>query len=81
MFDNPEIQTAIVTFAAVIASFVARAAYRYVEAYVRKTPTKLDDRIFNAVGEALDFDRLMQGASTDPDDGVDKDDSANAGNI
>lgn len=48
-----EMELALVTFAAVVVAQFGKAAFRMLQAFVKKTPTNLDDKILVAVTKAL----------------------------
>ena len=50
---TPELELALVTFAAVVAAQLSKAALRMLQAFVRKTPTNIDDKVLEAVVKAL----------------------------
>ena len=50
---TPELEVALVTFAAVIAAQLSKAGLRMLQSFVKGTKTNLDDKILAAVTGAL----------------------------
>lgn len=50
---TPELEMALVTFAAVVAAQFGKAALRMLQSFVKKTPTNIDDKVLAAVKKAL----------------------------
>ena len=50
---SPELEMALVTFAAVIAAQLGKAGFRMLQAFVKGTKTNIDDKILAAVTDAL----------------------------
>ncbi len=50
---TPEMELALVTFAAVVVAQLGKAGWRMLQAFVKKTPTNLDDKILAAVSLAI----------------------------
>ena len=52
-FLTPELELALVTFAAVVAAQFSKGLFRMIQSFVKGTPTKLDDKLLAAVEGAL----------------------------
>ncbi|KKK80339.1 hypothetical protein LCGC14_2824490 [marine sediment metagenome] len=52
-FLTPELELALVTFAAVVAAQFSKGLFRILQSFVKGTPTKLDDKLLAAVEGAL----------------------------
>ncbi len=50
---SPELEMALVTFAAVIVAQLGKAGLRMLQSFVKGTKTNIDDKILAAVTEAL----------------------------
>ena len=50
---TPELELALVTFAAVVAAQLGKALLRMLQSFVRGTKTNLDDKVLAAVTKAL----------------------------
>ena len=50
---TPELELALVTFAAVVAAQLSKALLRMLQSFVRGTKTNLDDKVLEAVTKAL----------------------------
>ena len=50
---TPEMELALVTFAAVVAAQLGKAALRMLQSFVKGTKTNIDDKILAAVTAAL----------------------------
>ncbi len=50
---SPELEMALVTFAAVIAAQLGKAGLRMLQSFVKGTKTNIDDKILAAVTDAL----------------------------
>ncbi len=51
---SPELEMALVTFAAVIAAQLGKAGLRMLQSFVKGTKTNIDDKILAAVTKALE---------------------------
>ena len=51
----PELVTALAAFAAVVAAQLLKGAVRMISSLVRRTPTSIDDKIWEAVRGALEI--------------------------
>ena len=52
-FMTPEMMTALMVFIAVVAAQLCKGAVRMITAFVKSTPTTLDDKIWAAVVEGV----------------------------
>lgn len=67
---TPELELALVTFAAVVAAQLGKAAFRMIQAFVRKTPTNIDDKVLEAVVKALKSTHVVRVVEKVPHDTV-----------
>ena len=58
----PELVTALAAFAAVVAAQLLKGAVRMISSFVRKTPTNIDDKIWEAVRDALEIKAIKDPA-------------------
>ena len=69
---NLEMEVALVTFAAVVAAQLGKAALRMLRSWVKRTPTSIDDKVLAAVETALGRVHVVRvvdkKASRDPTD-------------
>ncbi len=57
---SPEMEIALVTFAAVIAAQLGKAGLRMLQSFVKGTKTNIDDKILIAVTKALSMTHVVR---------------------